>query len=159
MANLALVTAGRLYPVSGVGNGHEQYTFEASERINAGQVFRYDPTTGRAELANGSALAEAAQATAAGTFAVNFISELFLAIDGARQGGNAVTGMKKGEVDGFDLLSLAFGAKIYLSDTDGSLGDTVGTIATVIGRIRPAPFHGVPSGQDRILALNLPPVT
>lgn len=158
MANLALVTAGKLYPVSGVGNGHEQYTFEAAEQIGIGQVFRIDATTGKATLANGTTVAESGQVTAGGTFSVNFVSELFIAIDGARQAGNAVTGMKKGELDGYNLDGLSFGQKVYISDTDGTLADAAGTIATVVGRVRPAPYTGVPSGADKILAVNLPPV-
>lgn len=157
MANLALVTAGRLTSVSGINNGHEQYTFEASEQISVGQVFRYDATTGKAEKANGTTVAESGQVTAGGTFGINFISELFICIDPARQAGNPVTGLKKGELDGYDLSALSFGQKVYISDTDGTLADTVGTITTHVGRVRPAPYTGVPSGADRVLAVNCPP--
>jgi hypothetical protein len=155
MADLALVTAGKLWPVSGVANGHEQYTFEASEQINVGQVFRISLTTGKAEKANASTLVESGQVTTAG----NYTSELFIAIDGARQAGNAVTGMKKGELDGYNLDALAFGAPVYISNTDGMLADAVGTTTTMVGRVRPAPYTGTPSGADKVLAVNCPPLT
>lgn len=154
MADIALVTAGRLRPISGVANGHEQYTFEASERIDIGTVFRYNLTTGKAEPANATTLVESGQVTTAG----NFTSELFVAIDPARQAGNSVTGMKKGELDGYDLGTLNYGAPIYVSNTDGRLADAAGTTTTIIGRVRPAPFTGTPSGADRVLAVQCPPV-
>lgn len=153
MADLALAAAGKLTPVSGIANGHEQYTFEAEEQINVGQTFRLNQSTGKATKANGSVLDEAAQVTAAGTF----ITTLYIAIDQARQAGNAVTGVKKGLLDGFDLSALAIGAKVYLSNTDGALGDAPGTINTLVGRVQPAPLTGTPTVQDKLLAVNFPP--
>lgn len=155
MANLALVSGAKVRPVSGIANGHEQYTFEAEEQIDAGQVFRINTTTGKATKANGTTLTEAGQVTALGTFE----SFLFVAIDGARQAGNMVTGMKSGLIDGFEISALNFGARIYLSDTDGTLADTAGTNSTLLGRVIPSPFSGVPSGVDRILRVNCPPAT
>lgn len=152
MADLALAVTDRVYPVSGVANGHEQYTFEAAERIRPGQAFRIDTTTGKATLANGTVVAEAGQSSAG-----VFNSELFVAFDGARQAGNPVTGMKSGELDGFVLDALAPGAPVFLSDTDGTLGTTAGTVSTRIGCVRAAPFSGAPSGADKVLAVQCPP--
>lgn len=153
MANLALVTNAKVRPVSGIANGHRQYTHEAEEQINAGQAYRINTTTGKATKANATVVAEAAQ-SAAGVYN----SVLFVAIDGARQAGNAVTGMKTGEIDGFDLSGMAFGQAVFLSDTDGTLADTAGTISTIVGRCVPVPYTGVPSGADRVLSVNCPPV-
>lgn len=155
MADIALASAGKLTPVSGIANGHEQYTFEAEERIDVGQVFRINPTTGKATKANASTLDESGQVTTAG----NFITTLYIAIDQARQAGNAVTGVKKGLLDGFDLSALSVGAKVYVSNTDGALADAVGTTTTLVGRVHPAPLTGTPTVQDKLLAVNFPPAT
>jgi hypothetical protein len=143
MANLALVAGAAFRPVSGVANGHEQYTFEANERINKGQVFRIDGTTGKATLANGSAAGEAGP-------------DLYIAIDGARNAGQGVTGMQRGLVEGYDLDALAYNAPVYLGNTDGTPADAAGTVSTVIGRVIPSPVSGNPSVQDKILKVNLP---
>lgn len=155
MANLALVSGAKVRPVTGIANGHEQYDFEVEEQIDAGQVFRLNTTTGKATKANGTTLTEAGQVTALGTFE----SFLFVAIAGARQAGNMVTGMKVGLIDGFDLSAPSYGARIWLSDTDGTLADTAGTNATLLGRVIPSPYSGVPSGADKILRVNCPPAT
>lgn len=152
MADLTPATAGRVWPVSGVANGHEQFSFEAAEAIEVGQLF-YINTAGRAVKASAGAVGTVAQ-SGAGVFN----SELFVAIDAARQAGNAVTGMKKGELDGWDLTALAIGAAVYAGNTAGALSDTAGTIATIVGRVRAAPYTGAPSGADKVLAVNCPPV-
>lgn len=154
MANLALVSGAKVRPVTGIANGHEQYDFEAEEQIDAGQVFRINTTTGKATKSNATTLTEAGQVTALGTFE----SFLFVAIVGARQAGNMVTGMKVGLIDGFDLSAPAYGARIWLSDTDGTLADAAGTNATLLGRVLPSPYSGTPSGADKILRVNCPPV-
>lgn len=143
MADIALVTSGKLNVVSGVANGHEQYTFEANEQINVGQVFRIDPTTGKATKGNATATGEAGPS-------------LYLAIDQARQAGNSVTGICGGLVDGFDLSALTYQAQVFVSNTDGTLADAAGTVSTIAGRVHPAPITGIPSGADRLLKVNLP---
>jgi hypothetical protein len=157
MADIALAAAGKMTPVSGIANGHEQYTFEAAEQINVGQVFRIDATTGKATKANATNATEAGQASLG-----VYNSGLYLAIDQARQAGNAVTGVKKGLIDGFELSALGYGAQVYLSNTDGSLADVTGTITTntpLVGRVVPAPLTGTPTVQDKLLAVNFPPAT
>lgn len=147
MADIGLVAGASVRPVSGIANGHEQYTFEAEERIDAGQVFRINGTTGKAALAD---------ATVAGTAGPH----LFVAIDGARQAGNAVTGVRKGLVEGFNLDAYAYNAPVYLSETAGAIADavpvTAGAVTHVIGRVMPTPVSGNPSVQDKILKVNLP---
>lgn len=52
--------------------------------------------------------------------------------------GQAITVIREGVVDlGEALVGLAPGAPIYLSDTDGTLGTTAGTVSTVVGRVEP----------------------
>jgi hypothetical protein len=145
MPDVAL--ADKVRPASGVGNAHEQYTFEAGERIDAGQVFRIDDTTGRAALADATAAATAGP-------------HLFIAIDGARQAGNAVTGARKGLIEGFDLDAYGYNAPVYLSETPGAVADaapaTTGAVTHVIGRVMPVPVSGTPSAQDKLLKVSLP---
>lgn len=147
MANLTPVAGASIRPVSGIANGHEQYTFEAEERIDAGQVFRLNDTTGKATLANASVVGEAGPS-------------LYLAIDGARQAGNAVTGVCKGLIEGFDLSALGYTAGVFLSATDGTLADVApaaaGNVSVAAGRVIPTPVSGNPSVQDKILKVNLP---
>ncbi len=52
--------------------------------------------------------------------------------------GQAVTVIREGLVDvGNALSALAIGAAVYLSDTDGTLADTAGTVSTIVGRVVP----------------------
>lgn len=52
--------------------------------------------------------------------------------------GQAITVLREGIVDvGEALAALAIGAPVYLSDTDGTLADTAGTVSVVVGRVVP----------------------
>lgn len=52
--------------------------------------------------------------------------------------GKGITVVRDGLVDvGEALVGLAPGAAIYLSDTDGTLATTAGTVSTVVGRVEP----------------------
>lgn len=156
MADLALVTAGRLNVVSGVGNGHEQETFEAAEQINVGQVFRIDTSTGKATKGNATAVGESGIAAGAAVAREVPTFQLYLCIDQARQAGNPVTGLRKGKVDGFELSALSYGQRVYLSDTDGALGDAAGTVPLAVGRVMPRPLTGTPTVQDKVLSVDFP---
>lgn len=57
---------------------------------------------------------------------------LFLQPAGAGQGTSL---LQKGAVQGLDVSALAYDAKIYLSDTLGTLSGTAGTATIVIGRV------------------------
>lgn len=142
MPDLGLVAGAKVRPVSGVANGHVQRTFEAAERIDAGQAFRLDT--------NGKAVKTAAGA--AGTAG----PEVFVAIDQARQAGNPVTGVSTALLEGFNLDALAFGAVVYLSNTSGALADAAGTVSVAVGRVTSAAYTGTPSGADKLLAVNAP---
>lgn len=50
--------------------------------------------------------------------------------------GQAVTVVREGILDvGEALAALAYGAPIYLSDTDGTFADTAGTTSVIAGRV------------------------
>lgn len=135
MANLALVTANRVYVVE----AFEQMTLPAAEAITAGQVVRLDTSTGKFTKANASSAAEGrAYGIATKTAAA----------------GVAVTALRRGVMDGFDLSGLDYDDTVYMSDTDGMLADSTGTLDIAIGRVIPA--TGVPTGTafDKVLLLD-----
>src|SRR5574338_128222 len=105
MANIALVTADRVYAVQ----SHVQHTFPAAEAVEAGAACRIDTTTGKATNANGSAAGEAR------VFGIALRSVA---------AGEAVTLLKSGVIDGFNFDSQDYDDVSYLSDTDGTLADT-----------------------------------
>ncbi len=52
--------------------------------------------------------------------------------------GQAITVVRDGLLDvGEALAALAFGAPVYLSDTDGTLADAAGTVSVIVGRVVP----------------------
>jgi hypothetical protein len=70
--------------------------------------------------------------------------------------GEPVTAIAKGIVGGFVLTSQAYGAAIYLSDTNsGILGDAAGTVSVRVGTVVPA--MGQPRGGSfaKLLRINL----
>jgi predicted RecA/RadA family phage recombinase len=119
MANLT-VTATAVKPVA----LYEQMPDgPAAEAINAGQPVRLDTTNGKYTLANGTTAAEA--------------RVLGIALNTATAG-QTVSVLRKGLIDLGGAITQAYDAPIYLSDSDGTLGDTAGTVSTVIGRVLPA---------------------
>jgi hypothetical protein len=132
MADLALVTANRLNVVQSI----IQETLVADEAINAGENVRIATATGKFTKANGSSAGEA-RAYGIATRTV--------------RAGEALTAIKLGVVDGYDLSALAYDADVYLSDTDGKLADAAGTVSKVVARVIPAmaTLRGV--AYDKIL--------
>lgn len=52
--------------------------------------------------------------------------------------GQAITVVRDGLLDvGEALAALAYGDPIYLSDTDGTLGTTAGTVSVIVARVVP----------------------
>jgi len=98
-----------------------QHTAPAGEAITAGQYIRFS-TTGKFELG---------KATTAGEVGDGFIAEKSVAI------GETVTGLKNPcLLDVGDALSgIAYGASVYLSDTDGTLADAAGTVPFIVGTV------------------------
>lgn len=138
MANLALVTANKLEVVESI----EQMTLPTAEVVSPGQAARIDVANGRFTKANGSSAAEAR-------------------IYGIATGGKAnvagepVTAIKKGVVDGYDLSGLAYDAPVYLSNTDGVLADTPGTVSVVVGRVIPGTSTTLGTPYDKLLLVDL----
>lgn len=97
----------------------EVFDFIANEAIEAGQPV-YQLTTRKVGLAD---------ANAAG---LQQFRGLALKSVGA---GQAVSVLKKGTVEGFDLSSLDGDARVYLSDTVGELADAAGTMTVPVGRV------------------------
>jgi hypothetical protein len=60
--------------------------------------------------------------------------------------GEPVTAISKGIVGGFVLTSLAYGASVYLSDTEGKVADAAGTVSVKIGRV--VPVYGQVRGNS-----------
>jgi hypothetical protein len=110
MADLTVVAAD-VAPVRVI----EQHTLPAAAAITIGAVVYID-TNGK------FALADASAAPTAGAYGI--------AIQKATEAGEAVTAVRKGLVDMGDALdALAFGASVFLSDTNtGILGDAAGTV-------------------------------
>ena len=132
MATLNVVAA-RVAPVRVI----EQFTAPAGEAITAGQFVRFNTTTGKLELGNGTTAAEARRGG--------------IAIDSAPVAGLAVTVVSKGIVDlGNALGSLTYDDDVFLSNTDGVLGDAAGSSSYVVGVVVPGWAADPP---DKLLAV------
>jgi hypothetical protein len=127
MADIAKLSTG-IRPI-GLPGDFEQVESRLAEDLAAGDLVRLDGTTGRFTGANGSSSTEA-----------NFVGILLT---------GGVAGEAKGEVAGFDLSALSFGASVYASNTDKALADAAGTVSTVVGKVYP----GIAAGEtyDKIL--------
>lgn len=138
MAVIALVTANKLDVVESI----EQMTLPTAEVCNPGQAVRLDTTTGNWTKANGTA---AGEARAYGVV-VGGIPNV---------AGQAVTAIKRGVVDGYDLDALAYDAPVYLSDTDGALDTAPGTVNTPVGRVIPGTGTTIGTAHDKLLLIDL----
>lgn len=136
MATIALVTANRVEVVESI----KQMTLPAAEAITAGAPVRLDTTNGKWTNANGSSAAEARVWGIATRTVV---------------AGEALTAVRNGVMDGWDLSGLAYDATVYLSDTDGRLDTAAGTVSTVIGRVIPATSPALGTAYDKVLGVEL----
>lgn len=134
MANIALTTAARVEVVESI----IQATLPAAETITAGEAVRID-TAGKFTGANGTTTTE---------------NRIFGIATHAAIAGEAVTAVRKGVLDGFNFTQ-AYDAIVYLSDTDGTLGDTAGTVSTIVGRVIPAWAQLVGTAADKLLFVDL----
>lgn len=135
MANIALVAANRVFVVQ----SYKQLTFPAAEAIVAGAPVRLDTATGRWTNANGSSAGEA-RAKGIATKSV--------------QAGEGLTAIQSGIMDGYDLTALAYDAQVFVSDTDGRLGDAAGTVSVVAGRVIPGFATTLGTAADKLLEVN-----
>lgn len=136
MANINLVTADRVRIVESL----EQLTLPAAEAIVAGAPVRIDPTTGKFTNANGTTTTE---------------NRVYGIADKSVAANYPLTAIKKGVIDGFDFAANNYDAQMYLSDTDGRIGDTAGTVSTPIGRVIPATATTLGTAYDKFLLVDL----
>jgi hypothetical protein len=101
----------------------ETFSGPAQEAITAGQYVRLNTTYGTVELGKATTSAESRN----GGLAVN-----------SAAAGATVKAIVRGQMDlGEALVGLSYDADIYLSDTDGTLATSTGTVSKVVGRVWP----------------------
>lgn len=116
----------------------EMFTGPAGQDINAGQYVRYNPTTGKLELGNATTSAEARN----GGVALSNV-----------KAGYPLTVVKLGYLSlGAALDALSFDDRVFLSNTDGTLATTPGTIGKVVGTVVPGFGNTTP---DKLLRVDL----
>lgn len=121
-----------------IGRGQlvETISLPEGETLAKGEMVRLD-TNGKATGSNGTSAAEA----------------LCIGIVIERRAGH-VTVLRKGCVAvGNALSALAYGAKVYLSDTDKTLADAAGTVTLVCGTV--VPVHNNTTQADKLLRVDL----
>jgi hypothetical protein len=69
--------------------------------------------------------------------------------------GEPVTAIAKGVVGGFDFSSQAYGADIFVSDTEGRIGDAAGTVSKKVGEVIPAYGQTRGTNPSKLLRVNL----
>lgn len=136
MANISLVTANKVNVVESI----IQMTLPAAEAIIAGAPVRLDTANGKFTNAN---------ATNANEARIYGIATKTVAA------GEALTAIRKGVMDGFDVSALAWDADIYLSDTDGRIADAAGTVSTKVGRVIPGTATTLGTAYDKIVFVDL----
>ena len=133
MANeIALTTADRVEIVESL----MQMTLPTDEAITAGMAVRISTTTGKFTKANGTGAAEARAWGVATRTAAS---------------GQALTAIRMGVMDGWDLSAMDYDAPVYLSDTDGRLSTVAGTTSVVIGRVIAGTSTTLGTAYDKIL--------
>lgn len=137
MATIALTTANRVEVLESI----KQMTLPAAEAIAAGAPVRLDTTTGKWTNANGSSAGEAR--------IWGLATRTVIA-------GEALTAIRSGVMDGWDLSALAYDAAVYVSDTDGRLDTAAGTVSTVVGRVIPTTSNTIGTAYDKVLSVELP---
>lgn len=117
MADLAAITSVRI--VEWV----DKFDAPSNEVFGVGEAMRFD-TSGNVTPANGTTSTEA-----------NFQGIGTIESDRV---GKAITVVRDGLLDVGEILAgMAYGAAVYLSDTDGLLADAAGTVSVIVGRVEP----------------------
>lgn len=110
----------------------DKFDAPSNEVFAVGEAMRFH-TDGSVTPANGTSSTEA-----------NFQGIATIASDRV---GQAITVVRDGLVDvGDALANLAYGAPIYVSDTDGTFADSAGTTSVIAGRVEPG-WAGVTSDK------------
>lgn len=140
MALIALTTAGRVEVVESI----EQMTLPAAEAITAGFAVRIVPaSTGAGQFTPGNGT-DATEANIYGIATRTVVA------------GDPVTAVRQGALDGFAFQSGdEYNDPVYLSDTDGRLGDAAGTVSLVVGRVAPGTAVTLGTAYDKLLRLTL----
>lgn len=118
MAAVAL-TAALIAPV--FADECDIRSYIAGAAITAGQPL-YVNASGDVDLADGN-----------GSGTKQFIG---IALNAAGIG-QAISVLRHGEVYGFSLASIAYGALVYVSDTAGTYDSAAGTVPIPVGRVQP----------------------
>lgn len=139
MANINLTADATTAKRINVAQSVRQLTVPAAEAIVAGAPVRFDTAAGTLTNANGTTAPEA--------------RVWGIALNSSDSG--AVTVVRNGIVDGFDLSGLDYDDPVYLSDTDGRIADTAGTVSTVIGRVVPGTAVTNGTALDKLLSIEL----
>jgi hypothetical protein len=134
MALIAVATAGKIEVVESI----MQHTAPAGEAILAGDLVRFD-TNGKFTKGNG------ADATESNVYGIATASVA---------ANEPVTAIRRGVLDGF-TFSQAYGARIYVSDTDGRLGDAAGTVSVQVGRVISGTATRLGTAYDKLLSVEL----
>lgn len=134
MALISLTTADKVEVVESI----LQATLPAAEAIVAGAPVRID-TAGKFTNANGTTTTE---------------NDLYGIATKTVPAGMALTAIRKGVMDGF-VLAGAYWALVYVSDTDGRLGDVAGTASKVAGRVFPGWSQTLGVAADKILFVDI----
>lgn len=137
MANIALTTAARVEVVKAI---EMLPPLIAAEAIVAGAPIRLDTGSGKATNANATSAAEARVIGIATRSAA---------------AGEAITGMKTGILDGFAFGSDAYDLALWLSDTDGRVGNTAGTVNVSLGRIVPGNAQTLGTASDKLFYVDI----
>lgn len=110
-------TAAKIAPAQ---TKFEKRTLVAGADLTAGDPIQFD-TNGKWILAKADSASHAAN--------------LYVALSTVKSG-QALEGLRQGDMYGFDLSGLAYGASVYLAD-DGTYATTAGTVSTVVGVVAP----------------------
>lgn len=138
MANeIALVTANQVSIVESI----EQLTAPAGEAITPGAPVRFD--------ANGNFVNGNATTTTE--------NNLYGIATGMKPipAGWPVTALRRGVLDGFNVGGLAYGAAVFVSDTDARLSTVAGTTSMIVGMVVPAAANVLGTARDKLVAVNV----
>jgi hypothetical protein len=134
MADLALVTADKVQVVSVM---NDQLTITCGEDIVAGAPVYLKAADGKFYNGDGNA-------------APANVNPYGVATHTAKSG-QALTAIRRGIMDGWDLSGMNFGETVYLSDTVGRLADAAGTFSAKVGIVIPGGAVPLGTAFDKLL--------
>ncbi len=142
MALITITAADVAWVIGDTHDGTVTFTAPAEEALAAGQFAKMTVATGFMSLGNATTTTENGSLNPRRGIAINSVAI-----------GGTTTFVKKGLLNvGAALAGLAYGAIVYLSDTDGTLGDAAGTVSTIAGHVVPGYANTTP---DKLLQVDL----